>query len=441
VEALQAKGYPHARGWHGKDEDQTCVLELDEGRLQRTVFVGANALQGVMYQWNLRLPHRVYHAPTIDAELAALAERFGLLSIRGTVAETGLMRPTKLGFLAPERFLTIYVKGRQRVGWSIGVGFDPQWGVLPHARVSAPSLLLDRDLTTAELGVSFPYREFLFQESAQWQWIHGHLALGYQMPLLGDLLSPFVRARGDSSVLRREDRGVRRVHEAEAQALIGVAVPLTNRLTLEASAGVDWIRAETLEATPEPVPNGFSSGETTRGVIDIELSNLFASDPVRLGLDTYVELRLRGAFASNRAWLLDSRLAAQVLWTFGAHDLLLGGRALWISGDVEIWDEEPLAGRFSRVFFDGRYWVRGAVQAQLNFRGSLSGDTVKLGVFLDASAFEDRSAGEPEVGLGVGGGPSLHFLLFDHIAADLYYAFGTDGAFVHNFAFQLGAAF
>ena len=109
---------------------------------------------------------------------------------------------------------------------------------------------------------------------------------------------------------------------------------------------------------------------------------------------------------------------------WGRHHLILRGRAALLAGDVRFWDDVPLAGDYQRVFFSSRYWVHDAVQLETAYRMSLWRSWFAVGVFHDGSLFMDRSLPVHGIAGADAFGPSLHFLLLDTFALDVYAGFG-----------------
>jgi hypothetical protein len=108
----------------------------------------------------------------------------------------------------------------------------------------------------------------------------------------------------------------------------------------------------------------------------------------------------------------------------GRHRFILRGRGVALAGDIRFWDDMQLAGDYQRVFFGNRYWVHQAAQLETAYRIHLWRDWFSVGAFHDTSLFMDRSQPQHHAAVVDAFGPSVHFLIFDTFALDLYAGFG-----------------
>jgi len=117
-------------------------------------------------------------------------------------------------------------------------------------------------------------------------------------------------------------------------------------------------------------------------------------------------------------------LTGQAVMSVGRHRFIVRGRSALLAGDVRFWDEMQLAGDYQRVFFGNRYWVQQAAQLETAYRVQMWRDGFAVGLFHDTSLFMDRSQAIHRPTVVDAFGPSVHFLLLDTFALDIYAGFG-----------------
>jgi hypothetical protein len=197
-------------------------------------------------------------------------------------------------------------------------------------------------------------------------------------------------------------------------------------LQLSLGAGADVVRIFQVQRVSASATDSLALGDlkSVRALIRL-VANL---DPRALVMQRdqrpWVHLQLDAASSNIQKWLLVTTLSGQTVMSVGRHRFIVRGRGVVLAGDVRFWDEMQLASDYQRVFFGNRYWVRQAAQLETAYRMHLWRDWFAVGVFHDASLFMDRN--QPLQGITVvdAFGPSMHFLLLDTFALDLYAGFG-----------------
>lgn len=447
VSTYQRRGFDYARAWWRVSEDGDVLIEVDEGKLGQIVFAGAGVLQGLRYQFSLGLTRDVFQREVVEEALEELRERFSLREVAYEVKDTGKTTKTEHGFIATQRVLSVQVTSRERLGWGVGITIDAQWGLLPRGRVRLTDLAGEGDRLEGELGISIPYRRFLFEEVPRFRWLHGHVFLLYVAPEISLGVAPATNTRFDSSIYTREDLGVRTYHEAQATAQVGLEILPTDWLTISTRIGVDWIGAWIQELTPEEerinsVEPPTGSAQRIRAVATAGFMMDFSTDVIRQDLHDVLGLNASVYVTDRGEAIVDARLVGQGAIDIGFDNFIIAGRALFVGGSAKFWDDVPLSGTYMRSFLNRRYWIREAAQLQLEYRLSLLDERVKMSVWNDSALFGDRTTGERTLGWATAVGPGLHFLVYDLVGIDLYYAFGFDKAgWDHNFKFSVGTVF
>lgn len=441
ITALYARqGYTRARAWT-RLAHRRVEINVDEGRVQLT-FVGADDFRSFLFRVDFLLVGRVYHRPTVFKALAEVKAKYSLANAYHQVVEG---RPLELnGFRqpVPRRTLKIFVIAKENFGWKPKVSVSSSWGLMFSLGYRRGDLLLADDRFAGEVEMALPYREFIFEQEPTAQWVHGGLGLTYRGPRFLDR-----RLAGQLDITSAVSRYVRSAELSQSflsfkvDVFPGLCLFLPWEVNLKLGLAIDFTRVFDLEQTAgatTPLPD---EPGRARYLGRVEASKVFRDGTQRLDQQDEVSLRLDMGGSADGEWLLDVRFDAQLVIHLGRHDLLLRGRAVFMSGDVRFWDEVELAGDYLRCYFDDRYWVREALQASVAFRLAVL-RWFKVGVFHDAAVFLDRSRPDSTLAAALAFGPGLHFLIFDLFSLDVYYAFGfSPEGFDHNLSFSLQRAF
>ncbi|MBW1877305.1 MAG: hypothetical protein JRI25_00550 [Deltaproteobacteria bacterium] len=423
VEAMYAaEGFPAARAWHVLDEDQVTI-EVDEGRIHRITFVGANSLEKVLYSDNVHLLAGILYEPLLLQSLQTLQETQGLRSVTHSLAEGDEFLPNRLGFVVPERVLTVYLIGDEDRGWGFGFEVEAPWGLMLQGSYDAPGLLANGAHFTTRLALAFPVHQYVIEEEPKFRWVYGKYGLDYRFaPFREGRVSPLITARASLAKFQRTDLGIESVYVNQngLQASLQIEISRVLRQTLGVRVenaqviDIDFLTEEGTFDEPRSAVRGTLVSETE---VEFDDGTLRSDLRDRLAVEANVAMNPLGEL------LLRAKLEGQWAIAVGHDDLLLRARGLYIAGDVRFYHERPLASPTQRVFFADRYWVREAGQVEVAYRKRIRRN-IKLGLFHDLSVFVNRLDPELPLALANGGGPSLHLLLLDQFAFDFYYGVG-----------------
>ncbi|MCC6748773.1 MAG: hypothetical protein IT371_14025 [Deltaproteobacteria bacterium] len=443
VAAYQARSYAYARAWYLVEPSGRIHLHLDEGRM-RVIYTGVSSVVAFLFSLDFYLPRGVFHEPSLRRGLERLKRKHDLLNIYYRVKEPGEYNTNVLGKNEPQRVLQIYVVTPDAVGWGFDMRSSPTWGLLPGVSYTRRSLLWAGDRLRAKAEVGFPYRRYLLDIDPKFQWVHGGLEFEYTLPrMVGRRLAP----RLDSSIyVSRPERlslGLASYHLLRTPTLASLVLFLPG-LELSLGGGVEVLRAFLLDPAPGPPPLEPVPGPATsvRGLARLGAKLEARSEVLRRDWRTFLALRCDLIASGAQRWMFQSELVGQLFRGFGRHRFFVSGRGLLLAGDVRFWDDVALASDFQRVFFGNRYWVRGAGQLETAYRINLWWYWFDLGVFHDLSVFADRTRPERPVAVANAFGPSIHFLLFDLFALDLFAGFGfAPVGFDHTLSLSLQTIF
>ena len=425
VYAYQAAGYDYARAWFSLEEGNLVWIYVDPGRM-RVSFFGVGGVGAALFRLSLNLPNNVFHRPTVEHALEDLKEKYRLVNISYRVTDLGESQITPFGPMVPDRLLQIYVVSPEFLGWSLDVSVSATWGVVPAVSYQHASLLLDDDRLYARVESAFPYRRYLAEEEPRLRWVHGGFDAAYRLPRrVQGLLALRLETSLYLSLYDRPDLAIK-TYDFLRSTTVPALVFVRPVLQLSLGAGADVVEIFQVQRASDGTTVNPALGDlkSTRALFRL-VANL---DPRALVMQRdqrpWVHLQLDGASSNMQRWLLITTLSGQAVTRAGRHQFIVRGRGFGLAGDVRFWDEMQLGGDYQRVFFGNRYWVRQAAQLETAYRLHLWRDWFAVGVFHDASWFIDRSQPLHRAALVDAFGPSVHFLLLETFALDLFAGFG-----------------
>ena len=435
------KGYTYVRGWVSRADDGRLCITVDEGKISRIAFTGAGSVRLLMLKVDIYLPGSIFHKPTLNAAMERIIKKYGLSNAYYRVRDLPLAI-TPFGQEACKRMLHIYIVGRQSFGWGLGIGLNSTWGLVPAVSLSHHGLVFEQDRASVKVGVGFPYRKFMFEEQAEFQWVHGFLEGTYRPTLLASKhIEPFIEFSTTASRYRRTDVDLASFQLFHADVLLNLRVrpaPFFNATLGLGYDSVEVFNREMVEghegALPEvPAIKSFASR------LDLRFES--PRRALRQDLRTFLQMDVRLALADSEQWVVRGGYKGQLVVNFYAHNLILSTRGVMFAGKVRFWDQEPLSS-YLRVFFDNRYWIEEAMQVSAELRLALFSSSFKLGVFHQGALFADLTNNRFHAELANAFGPSVHLMVFDNFAIDLYYGFGFSPAgFGHNYNLNIAKVF
>lgn len=425
VHAYHVADYDYARAWFILEEDKLIWIHVDPGRMH-VVFVGVGGVGAALFRLSLNLPSNVFHKPTVEHALQELKEKYGLVNITYRVRDLGEAQITPFGPMVPDRLLQIYIVSREFLGWSLDVSVSATWGVVPAVSYHRASLLLDDDRLFTRVEFAFPYRQYLAEEEPRLRWVHGGFDAAYRLPTrLQGRLALRLETSLYLSQYDRPDLAIS-TYDFLRSTTVPALVFIRPYLEVSLGAGTDvvsifQVQRVSTSATDNPALGDLKS---VRALFRL-VANL---DPRALVMQRdqrpWLHLQVDTATSNIQKWLVVTTLTGQEVVSVGRHRFIVRGRGTQLAGDVRFWDEMQLAGDYQRVFFGNRYWVRQAAQVETAYRMHLWRDWFALGVFHDTSLFTDRSQPSHRPTVVDAFGPSVHFLLLDTFALDIYAGFG-----------------
>ena len=430
--------------------DGTPKVLLDEGQLDRILFIGVGGGTAIGFAMSLDLPGRVFNRNQVESELTRLVRESGVRNatyevVRAEQRSGGLLDvnvPTKIATVtwlreAQTHELRIYVEQRAWApGFEWGLGFSPPDGVSVDGTWRFADTLLSDDRLTLRSGLSIDVFELADEPEdrlgltraaieAQWftpplgaDWLRLHVDLSTK--ILGrDREDIFVDSYLFSPLAASGNIGL--VFDT-FRAYVGVGVEqrfLYRVRTVEPEPGGDPV--------PDPLPVPIPDSNYTPFLAFGSEWNL---SPKELRLDrreTFsINARLLSRGSTENDGIVELFARYRKTWMNGWDEVRLALNGAYLGGDVPFFNEVAFGDGYLRAAFLDDFFVRKIASAQAEYRASLSRDALKVSLFNDIGVFEELDLGRNGVAarlvdnLGVG----LHILAFETFQVDIYTGVG-----------------
>lgn len=459
--AIKLRRFLHVAGYalatvRAHVEGEKIVIDMDEGRLDKIIFLGGGSFETLRLRLELHLHDDVYNQPELERQLKSLAKRLGLSEFAYDVVPVANVEPTNvqlddldpletlsLGMVRPGRPYELHIlvqPGVFRPGISPDLEIDSIEGGGLGATYHSGRLLLGEDRFQLGGRLAGALRQKLDNTGSRFAFTRAVGDAAYEAPPIAGVVRPSLRARVDLTDRQRPDLNLESfqfaVLDGEAQVLF---LP-TPRLRASIGAGLERRLLYALEpATGQTTPMPVVPLAHTRSFGEAALDLNF--DPEALRLDRHHQLSLDARIYSaphpGSAGALHLSAHWQKMIPYGWNELWLEARGISRTGFVLFPEEEPIGGDALRGPF-GTEYARRLAALQVEFRYSLLRDVFKLGLFHNLAAYgainrvtqNDSPALADAFGLGV------HALLIDEFELDAYFGVG----FATNAAFDRGAA-
>lgn len=439
-------------------EGEQIVVQIDEGRLDKIIFLGGGAFETLRLRLELHLHDDVFNKPDLERQLKGLADRLGLAQFAYDVVPTPNVPAPKVqledvepleemsfGLLRPGRPYELHIlvqPGAFHPGISPELEIDSIEGGGLGAVYHGGRLLFRNDRFDIRGRLAGAVRDRLDNTGSHVVFTRALGEVAYELPPLGGVVRPTATARADLSDRQRPDLMLESFQFATLEGAAEVLFVPIKYLRASIGAGVERRLLYALRpAFPDTVyPPAIGDRAQTRQFGEAALQLTF--DPDSLRLDHHHQLAFEARVYArphpydNGAVHLFGRW--QRLFPFGWNEMWAEVRALSRSGYVLFPEEESVGGGdFLRGPFGGEY-ARRLAGLDLEYRFSLLRDVFKLGIFHNAAAYgrmdpartSEKLTFADSLGLGV------HALLIDEFQLDAY--FGVGYSSFHRF--ERGAA-
>jgi hypothetical protein len=459
---LRDSGYVLATVGARAEGDQ-IVVDIDEGRLDKIIFLGGGAFETLRLRLELNLREGIFNKPELERQLRALQRRLGLGEFTYEVVPIAHVEPPGLQLdlesigqpgrlAAARRPYELHVRlqpGALHPGISPELEVDSLEGGGVGATYQSGRLLNEEDRYRIGGRVAGAVRGRLDGSGSYFTFTRFLGDAEYDGPAIARILHPSLRTRVDLSDRQRSDLHVEAFRfatlEAEVQLLF---LPLPE---LRASLGIGAQRRLLYSVEPQtgvPLVAGpqYSLADT-RTYADATLSLVF--DPESIRLDHHHQLvlaaRLYDSPRSGDTGALHLSASYQKMWHLGWNELWLETQGISRTGFVAFPEEASVGGsEFLRGPFGAEY-TRRVIALDFEYRVSLWRDVFKLGLFHNAAAYSrlDRTSGAESLVGANSVGLGAHLLIIDEFQLDARYGVGwtSGGKFDSGGALAIRQAF
>ena len=437
-------------------QGEQIAVQIDEGRLDKIIFLGGGAFETLRLRLDLHLHDDVYNKPELERQLRSLAARLGLSEFAYDVVPIANLQPENvqlddidpleelsLGMVRPGRPYELHIlvqPGEFHPGLSPELEVDSLEGGGLGAAYHAGRLFFGEDRLNLGGRLAGALRQKLDNTGSRFTFTRALGEVTYEAPPIGGVVRPSLRGRADRSNRQRPDLQLESFEfatlEGAAQMLFvpipevraWVAAGLERRLLF----GLEPVAGQT---PPMPLTRLAQTRAFTEAGMEITF------DPEALRRDRHHELSAEARVYSAPHPGTDGALHLSARWQkmfpFGWNELWLSALGFSRTGFVVFPEEQSIGGDPLRGPFGAEY-ARRLLAFQVEFRYSLLRDVFKLGLFHNAVAYGQldrvKQAESPALANSLGLG--AHALLIDSFALDAYFGVG----FATGSRFDSGAA-
>ena len=459
---LHQSGYPLGTVRAQVAGDQIAV-QIDEGRLDKIIFVGGGSFETLRLRLDLHLHDDVYNQPELERQLKALSARLGLSEFAYEVVpiENGAkenvqlddidpLEELSLGLVRPGRPYELHVlvhPGSFQAGLSPEIEINSLEGGGLGAVYHSGRLLFGEDRLQLGGRLAGALRQKLDNTGSRFTFTRAVGEATYEAPPIAGVVRPSLRGRAARSNRQRSDLQLESFQfatiEGAAQMLF---VPLA-QLRAWVGAGLERRLLFALEPVAGgTVPPMITNLAHTRAFSEVGAEVVF--DPEVLRRDRHHQLsagaRIYSAPHPGTDGALHLSAQWQKLFSSGWNELWISALGFSRTGFVAFPEEQSIGGDALRGPFGGEY-TRRLLAFQAEFRYSLLRDVLKLGVFHNLVGYGsiNRLTQAESPALANSFGLGVHALLIDSFALDAYFGVGyaTGAKFDRGAALSIRQAF
>jgi hypothetical protein len=445
-------------------KDNAIDVIIDEGRLDKIVFIGTSSLMTLRLKLELYLPNHIFNQLSLRRQLKQFGEKYNFHDLTYKLVPTrpiehvgpqlpNLWTIQGQDLVPPQSHHELWItigKKQWGTGFSIDLTYDFPDGFEPSINYRSEHLLLKGDRWQVGGAVGAKLRNHL--DSGQTYLVLSHLRVEgryYTPPLFGIGFRPFVWLVSDLISRQRPDLQIDIYYSEWLEGSLNFNYDITPELNFFVGGGVGQRyfggMTKNQDAAVTELPDQF------RPFLRARLEWLLNPDELHRDNRHLFWVEERHVWTMPEAGAQFDRLSVryQNVFNFGWNELRLKAKGVWLWGTkVEFDDEEPVGGRYIRGVFGDTWYVRRVTNLSLEFRLSISRDVYKVSVFHDLAVFgaldaldvgrrKEKAMAADSFGLG------FHILILDLFQLDLYYAVGfdSDKNFDHGIAMSLTNVF
>jgi hypothetical protein len=447
-----------------RPEGEQIFVDVDEGRLDKVIFLGGGAFETLRLRLDLQIQQDVFNQPELERQLTRMARRLGLgdfayeivpvpnvSSPKVQLDDYDSIEKISMGVVRPGRPYELHIlvqPGVFRPGISPELEIDSVEGGAIGATYHSGRLFFQDDRWEVGGRIAGALRQKLDGSGSGFAFTRALGEFGYQTPPIAGVLRPSIRMLAMMTDRQRQDLHLESFMFGILDAGVHLLfIPIPH---LRASLGGGLERR--LLYSVEPVPGQPSEFGASYGVAQTrrygEASLELTFDPESIRRDRHhrfgVDARIYGP---PRDGLKSStHLAAwyQKMFAFGWNEFWVELRGISRTGSVLFPEEESVGGSVLRGPFGGEY-ARTLGGLQLEYRFSVLRDVFKLGVFHNLAAYRaiDRVTDQEKLSFANALGLGAHALLIDEFQLDAWFGVGwsTHSKFDKGAALAIRQAF
>ena len=431
---------------------EPLVYRVEEGRLDRILFIGAGGGTTLGFKLSFSLPGDVFNRSAVDQEVQRLVRESGSISgARWELARARAVEPRnpelqisgerKLGtvtVLEPghEYELRIFLEQAPwRPGFDLGIGFGPPDGLSVNMDWRLGEAFVEDDRLDVSSSVGVDFGDLSEDPSDRLGLTRLGIEARWFTPPLG---ANWLRSFASLSAMafgrdREEDIGVDSYIFAPLAASANVQFEF-DRLSSYIGGGLEQrfiLRARATEDPDLPQPQIADLDPPANLRPFLAFGTAVTFGPSRLRQDrrhrAQFDARILGAGTPNTDGIFDVRASYENTFLFGWDELRYSFRGAYLAGDVPYFNEVAFGDGFVRAAFLDEIFTRRVGTLKLEYRLSLSRDTVKVSLFNDFGVFERLNLARESEGARLieNGGVGVHLLVLDVFQVDLYGGVGV----------------
>jgi hypothetical protein len=435
---LHASGYDLATV-EATDEHGRIRVEVDEGRLDKIIFVGETAANAVRLQIAVDLPGRIFNRSLLEKKLAeVIAEtdvvnaQYEIVPVReidhpgiqvkdpGLIPGYEIFRPGE----PHELRIRLIHEGFTR-GLDATFGFKAPDGFFLRGDYKYGGLFFDRDLGQISAGVAIRLvdafttagtRVGLSEASLRLHW--------YTPPFVRDALRSFLLLEAQALGARRTDLGLKSYLQSPLRASLNFQVSVHRYFQLALGLGADYRFLYALDDEDDiprsPIVDATNESQA-RMFGQLQASSILNPEELRRDRKHQLSLGVQhfsGGTEDGKP-ITEVFVHWQKVFLYGWDEIWLGLDGALLFGEVPFYHEVSL-GDFVRNTFSQDYLQRvGALHFE--YRLSLSRDVFKIGFYDDVAIYDQDGVTYADT-IGVG----LHVLLLDTFQLSSYVGVGIN---------------
>ena len=436
------------------------IVVLDEGRLEKVLFIGFNSFTAIRLKMALNMPYKIFNRPYLKRQLDILCRRFGWKNLYYKIVRLNQKNHTGLQLEGLGRFQGTPIISqralfelhiwRKKVDWRTGLAFNINYnhneglGVWLKNRDRNLFFKKDRWWISSKLGGTIRYN--LDDNSTYPNLTRAFLEMGWMLPPLnGSHIRPILWLRNDLRSQQRKNKGIELYYTEILEGALNLGYDFSQGLLVSFGGGIQdkllfgvkHSSAVTNGITPRPW--------RTRPFLTMHLKWDFNPLKTRKDHVNFLEIIARRFWVEGGLQFNEVRLTYCSLIRFGWHDLIITGKGVWLWGYVAFDEQESVGGTYLRGIFNDSFYTDRVVQLSLDFRYSLIRDILKFSIFHDLVYYHniDLEGYDKPVCFANAFGFGFNMLILDQFQFDILFSYGfnSNKDFDNGISFKLSKVF